>query len=670
MTQDGNPLRHWPLSRETCACVGVLVAVNAAVSWKLFVTEYLVYLGSIEAAYVGLSRYVIEHPWDLVWFPLWYGGVPYENTYPPLTHIVVAIVAWLGGISPALAHHVVGATMYCLGPVTLFALAFRLSRDRLASFAAALVYSLVSPSALLIGGVARDLGTPWGPRRLQAQVVYGEGPHLVALALLPLAVLALDRALEKSNPTRVYVAALAMAAVPLTNWIGAVALAFALAANLLARPDGGWGRRTVMIAAVAGLAYAMAAPWIPPSLLETIQYNAQHVVGRYPLGWEHLLCAAGFIIVALGLSRYLMARKAPFTLRFSILFLVPLAIVTLAAEWGDRYVMPQPERYHLEMEMPFAMLVAFTLVPLIRRLTRPQQLAVVGVFVVAGLIQLHGYRQYAKDMIRSTDTGQMVEFEVARWLDENLPGQRVFATGSTRFWLNAFADNPQIGGGFDQGIHNRQIPVVHFGVPYTMSDGENTALWLKAYGVRAVVVSGPETRDAFQDYRDPGKFEGVLPEVWRNGGDAIYEVPQRSDSLARVILRDDVVERSPTNNDDVELIIAYVHALDDDALPTAEIEWRRPHQGLIQADLEPEHLISVQISHHPGWRVLVNGELRPIERDGLGFMLIEPKCDGPCAIELTYDGGREMAVAKFASAAAFVFGLLWFGYDHRKRAAM
>ncbi len=411
----------------------------------------------------------------------------------------------------------------------------------------------------------------------------------------------------------------------------------------------------------------MACPWIPPPLLATILHNAQHVVGTYPLGWKHLVYAAGVIIVALALLLFLRARRAPFTLRFSILFLLPLAIVTLAAEWGGIYVMPQPERYHVEMEMPLVMVAAFTLVPLVRRFTGGKQVAVAAIFVVASLLQLYGYRQYAGDMIRPVDSREMVEFEVARWLDDNLPGRRVFATGSTQFWLNAFSDNPQIGGGFDQGIHNRQIPAVHFGVPYTMSDGADTALWLKAYGVQAIVVSGPETRDSYQNYRDSGKFRGVLPEAWRSGDDAIYEVPHRSDSLARVVLRKHVVERPPTNNDDVEPIIAYVEALDDDALPAAEIDWRRPHEGLIHAELKPEHLVSVQISHHPGWRALVNGEPRPIERDGLGFMLIDPRCDGPCVIELTYDGGREMALARFASGAAVVFGLLWLGYDYRKR---
>jgi len=40
-------------------------------------------------------------------------------------------------------------------------------------------------------------------------------------------------------------------------------------------------------------------------------------------------------------------------------------------------------------------------------------------------------------------------------------------------------------------------------------------------------------------------------------------------------------------------------------------------------------------------------------------MLIDPNCDGPCTIRLTYDGGLEMRLARLASALAFLAGFLW-----------
>ena len=139
--------------------------------------------GSIEGAYISISRYALENPGGLSWFPLWYGGIPYQNSYPPLLHLLVAAFAWVTGFSVALSYHTITALMYCLGPVTLFWMSWRLSGSRSASLGAALLYSLFSPSAILMPSVLEDLGTSLGPRRLQALVYWGEGPHVTAMAL-------------------------------------------------------------------------------------------------------------------------------------------------------------------------------------------------------------------------------------------------------------------------------------------------------------------------------------------------------------------------------------------------------------------------------------------------------------------------------------------------------
>src|ERR1700722_17581474 len=93
---------------------------------------------------------------DLTWFPLWYNGIPYQNTYPPLLHWCVALIAWVRGISPAHAHHWTTA---------------------------------LASSAWLMADVARDMGSAFRPRRLHALVYWGEGPHVSAMTLLPVAFL-------------------------------------------------------------------------------------------------------------------------------------------------------------------------------------------------------------------------------------------------------------------------------------------------------------------------------------------------------------------------------------------------------------------------------------------------------------------------------------------------
>ena len=174
----------------------MLFLVNAYVCRELFGLEYQLFRESGEAAYIGISRYIPDEGGDLSWWPLWYGGIPFENTYPPLLHAIVAAVAGLFEVSTARSHHAVTALFYCLGPVTLYYLAARLSGSAAWSVAAGLFYSLISPSALLMPFVSRELGSLWGARRLQALVYSGVGPHLTALAFVPRAVLLLVLGLE------------------------------------------------------------------------------------------------------------------------------------------------------------------------------------------------------------------------------------------------------------------------------------------------------------------------------------------------------------------------------------------------------------------------------------------------------------------------------------------
>src|SRR5579863_10083845 len=132
---------------KTTALAALLFAISFYTCRELFHIEYLRHMGSIEGAYIGISRYALAHWRDLTWFPLWYEGIPYLNTYPPLLHLGVALIACVRCISAAHAYHWTTALAYCLGPVTLFAMVNRLSGSRWAGFTAGLLYSTLSPSA-------------------------------------------------------------------------------------------------------------------------------------------------------------------------------------------------------------------------------------------------------------------------------------------------------------------------------------------------------------------------------------------------------------------------------------------------------------------------------------------------------------------------------------------
>jgi len=646
---------------KTALLAAILLAVNCYVVRDLFATGFIHQMYSIDGAHIAIPRYLSEHWRDLGWFPLWYGGMPYQNTYPPLLRILVALAINLSGASPVVAYHAVTTTLYAFGPVTLFWLAWRLSRSRAFSFVAAMFYSLFSPSALLGPSVLKVLGSPFNPRRIETLLYAGDGPHVSSLTLIPLAIVALDVALAKRRPVLYILAALALAAVVLTNWFGAVSLAVAVIAYLLARPE--TPTRVWLAAAAIGVyAYLLVLPWIPPSTLAVIRANSQWVGGPFKITAQHLKYL-GLGLIALVFLRSACERLRLSTIvRFALYLTVPMAAIVFASLWFEISILPQPDRYQLEVEMGVALLAVFSLRPLAARMGRRETAIALAGFLLFCLFQVRMFRHFAWYSDRPIDIHGTIEYEAAQWFDRNLKGQRVFAPGSVGFWLNTFNDTPQLCGGFDQGMTNSLLPAavyqVYTGEGANDREDEIGELWLKSFGVRAVMVGGPHTREAYKPFHNPHKFAGRLKELWRDGDDVIYEVSP-SHSLAHVMKPGDLAPRTPAGGLDVDPLRPYVAALDNPAYPEAELRWLAPSRAAITANLERSQILSVQVNYHTGWHARANGRPCRVTADRLGLLVIEPACDGRCTVELSYDGGAEMWLARILSWCAMLAGIVW-----------
>ena len=103
------------------------------------------------------------------------------------------------------------------------------------------------------------------------------------------------------------------------------------------------------------------------------------------------------------------------------------------------------------------------------------------------------------------------------------------------------------------------------------------------------------------------------------------------------------------NGDDVDPLRPYVAALEDPSMPEARFTWTSAHSAQIVANLEAGQVISWQAAWHPGWRARAAGMELPIARDALGLMTIYPQ-PGAATIDLSFDGGMEMRIAKWISA--------------------
>ena len=55
----------------------------------------------------------------------------------------------------------------------------------------------------------------------------------------------------------------------------------------------------------------------------------------------------------------------------------------------------------------------------------------------------------------------------------------------------------------------------------------------------------------------------------------------------------------------------------------------------------------------------MGGQPRRVDADGLGLFVIEPECGGHFVVDLIYDGGSEMTLARIVSYLTILLGIVW-----------
>jgi hypothetical protein len=512
---------------------------------------------------------------------------------------------------------------------------------------------------VLFPKILADMGTPWGSHRLKNIVYWGETPHQVALALLPLALWLLARHIEEPRARRFACAVPAFAAVMLTNAFGVVIAGVSCLLLFLSLDKRSW-KIGVAIAATLSASYLLICRLLPPSVILLIRENSATVGGDFRPTTKGRIFEAVFLLVLGGLALYTRRFRNPM-LRFAVLFFAFFGSIVFAGYWDIGFI-PLPLRYLSEMEVGLCLLVVFALDGTGWRFPR---VATAALAVACSLLFVQNYR-FARKLIQPLDVEHSAVYRQARWIGAHLPGQRVMVSGENQFWFNLFAANPQMAIGHEATDPNWEQRVA----VYTIYTGQNagkddaafSVLWLKAFGCAAVTVPGPNSGDHYHPIRNPGKFDGVLPLIWHENDDFIYRVPLKSTGLAHVIPASAVVARRPVHGLDVEPIRPYVAALEDPALPNASLAWENPQRGRITARVAPGQVISVQMTYDGAWRAKTAGRLARIRPDGLGMTIIEPNCTGDCAIDLEFARGTERTICLAAgtfTAGALLAMLFW-----------
>ena len=577
--------------------------------------------------------------------------MPFEFTYQPLIPGLTTLWASLGGISQALALQRISGVIYCLAPVTLFLMAWLLTRAPGYSFFAALFYSLLSPTQLLVTDPGFEIKNALDARRLYLVGMWDELPHLAALALLPVTILFLYWSIQKRSVGYSAVTAALIALTTSASLFGPPMIAMGALCLLFALPAKEF-KRNLTLAAIIGLyAFALSLPFLPPSLLAAIPKASQYVEEGWTLG--SVAAAAIVLVTWLVLWKFALPHVDDWRLRFFVLFAFLTSSIPLFATYLHWQFLPQAARYKMEMEFALPLLVLFGARRWFERAWQPLRAVVVIALLALAVGQLVHYGRFARNVLRRASVTETIEYRVTRWVEQNLPGVRLLLPGSIEKWADAFAPIQQFSGESWSTTYN-QTKLEGFGTLKYGSDPRFSLAWSRAFGVGAIAVSGPKSPEFWKPFWHPEQFEGVLPVLWRQDDVTIYRIPQRTTSLAHVISEAAIVHKVPVRPGDIEGIERYVAALDDPSMPFAELRWEGNNRIRIHATASVEQALSVQVSFHPGWHASSGGHASQVKRDGLGLMWLQPRCAGPCDVELNYDGGWELRICRYIGVAAII----------------
>jgi hypothetical protein len=639
-----------------------LFALNVALNIPLFESGEMSYRDSIEGGYASMARFFSAHPNPWGWNPTQYCGLPAQFTYVPG---LLYLAAAAGRLAPSLeidhVYRIVASMFACLGPATLFLFAVYFTRSCWWALAIGLAYTFCSPSYLLVHAIDVDRGTAYLPWRLQVLVKYGEGPHNAGLSLIPLALVAAWEAGVSKGFRPLFVASLLLAAVALTNWIAALALAICCLTLLLALAGSrqATGFRAIRIFAAAGLGYGLACFWLTPSFIRTIVFNWPMDAFNYRLNWPQIFLLAGLPVV-LVLFRFFLARLFPdlYYLRFVTLSSLAFLWIVLWFYWDGQNTVPESRRYALEMEMFLWLAILEWLRVAMRAPIVPLRYfavcAALAVFLAGGE-QAWKYCTQGFGQRHPVPRGSTIEYRLAERLAVLRPTGRVLASGGLRFRLNSWFDIPQVGGSFESGLKTR-MPL---NFAYQIRLGESVpdmVRELEALGTECVVVHGPKSREHYRDFKNPHKFYGILEKIWSEEDDAIYRVP--FSSLAHVVEARELSLGQPYGV--LSPLDPYPAAIADPARPKLTATWSGVSDLWVQGPIPEGRLASVQVNHDPGWRAEQDGRAIPVERDLLGYLVLHANASPMAHIHLRYRGRPEQYIMAAVSAIAWIGSLVFF----------
>jgi hypothetical protein len=641
----------------------LLAAITAWMILPLFHLDYMDRWISMESTYIGDARFLAEHWPHPRWQPDWYGGARFDYFFPPVMRYATAMTVRTFSMLPARAYHLCCAMFYCLGIVSVYLLIRVARRSRMAAWAGALCTLLVSPVLLLI---PRLYVAGWhrAPQRIVLLTQWGEGPHMAALAMLPLALACTWLAFERHRPAALAGAGFFSAAVLSSDYYGATALLLFFFILLWSfwithQETAVFGRA----AAIVVLTWGLTAVWLVPSTLRVTLQNL-NLVSQPSTTWSIWILLAvvvGYLLVS---DRFARGRREHVWTVFVTGCLPIFGVYVLANEYSTFRIAGDPSRLVPELELALV-LAAAGLISWPAHRAGKAAVVTIAVLVLASAAPY--IRRHNVLFPRDAQFEQRPEYQLQEWIRAHMPGARAFVAGSVRLWYDTWHDLAQLCGGSDVGINNGIVVAAQWQV--LLSDNADVSVeWMRALGVDAIVVNGKDSKEMYHDFQHPEKFAGKLPVLIDNHqGDAIYGVTRRFPGIARVVDRARLDAIPPFGREpDIEKLRAYDAVVEQGPDAPATVEWQSSDSFRAHATLQPGQALLVQQSWDPAWRASSAAGTVALRRDPMGFIVADsPAGEQDIAFTFTLPFENAAGRAITLAALAALVGLCIRGYAAR-----
>jgi hypothetical protein len=649
-----------------------LVFLFAAILIKpYFKSKYLDKWASIESTFISDARFLAENWPHPQWQPLWYAGTRFDYVYPPALRYGTAGLSKLFGWWPVKAYHFYVAFFYALGIAGVYLLIRIGSGSRGSGWLGAAATATMSPIFLLLPRYRADAWM-WQPQRLGVLVKYGEGPHMTALALIPIALAFAWVALGAGGSglgagdkhRRWWAVALAgvfAAGVVSNNFYGATALAvfypLMVWAFWITRQD-----RSIFLpaAVIPVIAYGLTAFWLVPSYFkvtaENMKYVAEH--GTTWSVWVALAVAVAFAVTTDKLAKGKAGRTwGVFVAGAAVFF----SVNVLGNIWFNFRVTGEPTRLLPELDMIYIMGAIVGLRWMWKRGDIAWR-AAAGLLVLAAFGTTAGYLRHAWHMFPAwPDYQSRIEYRMSEWFSKNMPDARIYPSGSVRFWFNAWHDLAQVGGGSEQGLLNGMVVPAQWETNLG-KESRPAVLWMQAMGADALYVSDQRSQEEYHDFVYPQKFSGALPVLYDDGsGNVLYGIARRYAPRVRVVETAKIdAAKAPRFNDDIEYLQRYVDAIEKGPDAPGTLTRRGTDAMTLKARVEPGQSVLVQESYDTPWRARSEGRELPLRKDAMGFMVIDAP-PGDREIELDFVTPLENQIGRVVTGITLLslVGLLW-----------